>query len=268
MTFHSPTKSPIHFIDTHAHLSSEQVYPHIHEVLARAKEKGIEKVVNICTDETTLHKGINLSRTYPWVYNAAATTPHDVDREGESFFPLVEQAAREAKLVAIGETGLDYHYERSPRKVQQEYLLRYFALALLSKLPLVFHCREAFEDLFALADLHYPSAPAVLHCFTGTKGEAKSVLERGWFLSLSGIVTFKKSEELREVAKYVPLDRLFLETDTPYLAPQSQRGKRNEPSWMVETAIAVAEIKGVTLDALAERSRENALNFFSFSKVP
>lgn len=236
------------------------------DVLKRAQQSGVTKVVNICTDRKSLEEGLLLHEKHPWVYNAAATTPHDVQKQGEEFFPLVERAAAERKLVAIGETGLDYFYEHSDKKVQQTFLQRYFALALAMKLPLIFHCRDAFNDLFSMADSDYRGAPAVLHCFTGTIEEAKGVLDRGWYLSLSGIVTFKKSESLREVAKYVPLDRLFIETDAPYLAPQSHRGKQNEPAFLPETAEFIAKAKGVSVADVAIASQENALRFFLFQK--
>src|SRR5579862_5084322 len=176
-------------IDTHAHLTSEQTLPLLDAVLARAKEKGIVKIVNICTDEKSLEEGLLLHENCPWVFNAAATTPHDVEQEGASFFPYVERAALEGRLIAIGETGLDYFYEHSNRKEQQKYLSLYFSLATQMKLPLIFHCRDAFNDLFSMADEEYRGYPAVLHCFTGNLEEAKGVLDRGWYLSLSGIIT-------------------------------------------------------------------------------
>ncbi len=255
------------FVDTHAHLTSEQILPVVEDVLARAKEKGISKIVNICTDETSLKEGLLLRDNYPWIFNAAATTPHDVELEGASFFPLVERCTAEGKLIAIGETGLDYFYEHSNRKEQQKYLSLYFSLATQTKLPLIFHCRDAFDDLFSMADQEYRGFSAVLHCFTGTLEEAKAVLDRGWYLSLSGIVTFKKSESLREVAEYVPLDRLLIETDSPYLAPQSHRGKLNEPAYLPETAQIIAHARGISLEKLASSIHENAEAFFSFSKV-
>lgn len=251
-------------VDTHAHLTSEQILPHLKDVLERAKRSGLAKIVNICTDINSLKEGIRVHQDFPWVYNTAATTPHDVEKEGEEFFPYVERAAEEGKLVAIGETGLDYFYEHSNKQVQQTFLVRYFALALKMQLPLIFHCRDAFEDLFSMADANYQSAPAVLHCFTGSIEEARGVLDRGWYLSLSGIVTFKKSEGLREVAKYVPLDRLFIETDAPYLAPQSHRGKQNEPSFMLETVEAIAKAKGISTEEISSACAENARRFFSF----
>jgi TatD DNase family protein len=254
------------YFDSHAHLSSEGVYKHIEEILARAKAAGVTKIVNICTDEQTLINGLKLAKAFPWVYNTASTTPHDVDKEGEKVFPLMAKHARNGDLVAIGETGLDYYYDHSSPETQQEYLRKYLQLALECDLPVVIHCREAFADFFSIIDSEYTvsgrHAPGVLHCFTGTLAEAEEVVKRGWYLSLSGIVTFKKSEELREVAKMVPLNQLFIETDTPYLAPQSHRGKTNEPAFVVETARKIAEVKGISVEKLAKATKENAEAFF------
>lgn len=254
------------FIDSHAHLTVPSVVDHIEEILERAQQKNIKAIVNICIDPPSLEKGIHLAERHNWIFNAAATTPHDVEKEGELFFPMVEKKAQEGKLVAIGETGLDYHYQHSSIFSQKAYLVRYFALALASNLPIIFHCRDAFKDLFELSDHHYQGRPAVLHCFTGTLEEAKGCLERGWMISLSGIITFKKSALLREVAAYVPLDRLFIETDTPYLAPESKRGKSNEPGYIEETAKALAEVKGVSVEEIAEATAKNISQFFSFPK--
>lgn len=253
---------PIKIIDTHAHLTSEQTLPQLGEILLRAEQSGVHKIINICTDKKSLEEGLLLHGRCPWVYNTAATTPHDVEEEGEAFFPLVERSALAGQLVAIGETGLDYFNALSDRGIQKKFLLRYFSLAQQTKLPLIFHCREAFADLFAMADRQCPGVSAVLHCFTGTLDEAKGVLERGWMLSLSGIVTFKKSEMVREVAKYVPLDRLLLETDAPYLAPQRYRGQQNEPSYIVETLEVIAAIKGLPIDVVADATTRNAETFF------
>lgn len=255
------------FIDTHAHMTSLMLTEHLEEMLKRAHLQRVTKIVNICTDAETLAAGLLLAQSQKGIYNAAATTPHDVDKEGEIFLPLVEKAAEEGKLVALGETGLDYYYEHAPRSVQQQFMLRYFALAQKVGLPLIFHCRDAFADLFSLADIHYRRYPAILHCFTGTLDEAKGVLDRGWYLSISGIVTYKKSESLRQVVKYVPLDRLLIESDSPYLAPQGHRGKLNEPSFILETAQMIASLKAESLEKVAEITSRNAEQFFSFSKL-
>lgn len=207
-----------------------------------------------------------LAKTYPWIYNTAATTPHDVAKEGEAVFPLIEKHAKAGDLIAIGETGLDYFYEHSSRELQQHFLRKYLHLALECRLPVVIHCREAFADFFSILDAEYAvggkHAPGVLHCFTGTEAEAEEVLKRGWYLSLSGIVTFKKSTTLKEVAKLVPLEQLLIETDTPYLAPQSYRGKVNEPAYIMETAAVIADIKGVPVEKVAQATCLNACRLF------
>lgn len=250
------------YIDSHAHLTSREVYCDIGAILERAKAQRITSVINICTDQQTLENGLALAKTTPWIYNAAATTPHDVAQEGELFFPIVAACAAQKQLIAIGETGLDYHYEHSKRDIQIEFLKRYFALASEMDLPLIIHCREAFADLFALADAGYRHKRAVLHCFTGTIAEAKGVLERGWYISFSGIVTFKKSETLREVVRYAPLDKILIETDTPYLAPQSKRGQPNEPAYLPEIAALVAQVKQLQIEEIAAQTSRNANSLF------
>ncbi len=165
--------------------------------------------------------------------------------------------------MAVGETGLDYYYKELNPAIQQRFLVRYLHLAAECRLPVIFHCREAFADLFAIADGEYPKgAPAILHCFTGTPKDAEHVFSRGWHLSLSGIVTFKKSDILREVAKMAPLKQLLIETDSPYLAPQSKRGKQNEPSFLPEMAHCIAAVKGISVDEIARATFENASRLF------
>lgn len=250
----------MHLFDSHAHLTSPEMLPNLDKIIERAKG---QRIVNICTDKETLEAGILLNKKYPHIRNAGATTPHDVEKEGALFFPLFEEAAKEKKLVAIGETGLDYHYEHSPVPLQKEFLKRYLLLASSLDLPVIFHCREAFDDLFSIVDYEYPkNKPAVLHCFTGTMLEAEEVLKRGWFLSLSGIVTFKKSTHLREVAKMVPLSQLLIETDAPFLAPQSKRGKQNEPAYLIETAQMIADVKNISLEEVAAASYKNGSALF------
>ncbi len=252
------------FCDSHAHLSSPDVLPQIDGIMARAKIAGVERILNICTDIESLEKGLALEKKYyPQIKNAGATTPHDVGKEGEAAFPYFADAARSKQLVAVGETGLDYYYAHSDKETQKRYLIRYLHLAVECALPIIFHCRDAFADLFAIADAEYrKGAPAILHCFTGTVQEAEQVLARGWFLSLSGIMTFKKSETLREVARLTPLSQLLIETDTPYLAPQSKRGQPNEPSYIAETAACIAIAKNIPLEEVARASFENASRLF------
>lgn len=252
--------------DSHAHITSPEILPNARLVLQRARDAGVDRVINICTDRTSLREGLILADSEKGIANAGATTPHDVEKEGEADFCVFAEAARAGLLCAVGETGLDYYYQHSNRNVQQQFLVRYLHLAAEVGLPVIFHCREAFSDLFRIVDKEYPKkAPAILHCFTGTREEAEGVVERGWHLSISGIATFKKSEELRAVAKEVPLAQLLIETDTPYLSPQSKRGKKNEPAFIVETALCVANARGVTVEEIAQSTRENAIRLFNLS---
>lgn len=252
------------YFDTHAHLTCDALYKDIDALLQRAKCANITKIANICTDPITFERGLKIAEENPWLYNVGATTPHDVLKEGETAFPIFEKAAKSKQLIAVGETGLDYYYEHSPKELQQDYLKKYFNLAQETKLPTVIHCREAFDDLFSIADAHYEKcAPLILHCFTGTLDEAKEVIKRGWYLSLSGIVTFKKSQELRDVAKITPLNQLLIETDAPYLAPMPYRSKTNEPAFVIETAKCIAECKNIDVEDLASATFENACSVFS-----
>lgn len=249
------------FVDSHAHLSNPEIYENIDSILERAQLAGITKIINICTDPLSLERGLIITERYPWVLQSAATTPHDVEKEGEAAFEVIAASARSGQLQAIGETGLDYFYEYSNRVVQKDFLRRYLRLALECTLPIIIHCREAFADLFPILDAEYQQngrcAPGILHCFTGTMAEAEEVVKRGWMLSLSGIVTFKKSSTLQEVAKWVPLENLLIETDAPYLAPQKRRGKQNEPAFIVETAQFIAELKGINVERLAKATADN-----------
>ncbi len=251
-------------IDSHAHLGDERLFLRVDEVLQKAHHENVKIIVDICTDSTTLSRGLLLQEktSSPEILLAAATTPHDVAKEEEAFFSMIEECINKKQLVAIGETGLDYYYEHSPKDLQKKHLIRYFHLAKRSQLPVIFHCRDAFDDLFAFADAEYQSPSAVVHCFTGTIEEAKKTLDRGWNISFSGIVTFTKSKQLQEVAKYVPLDRIFLETDAPYLAPQSQRGKCNEPAFIAETAKMIATLKNIELEEVIQKTFTNAYEFF------
>lgn len=253
--------------DSHAHLTSNALFETIDATLDRAQQAGIRSIMNICTDIQTLERGLVLSKKYPWIYQAAATTPHDVEKEGEEVFETIAQAARSGQLQAVGETGLDYHYEHSNRDIQKHFLRRYLHLALECKLPIIIHCRDAFADFFEILDAEYREngkyGLGVLHCFTGTTAEAEEVLKRGWMLSLSGIITFKKSIELQHTARMVPLEQLLIETDSPYLAPQKYRGKTNEPAYLVETAQFLASLKNVSYEEIARCTMKNTHSLFA-----
>lgn len=254
------------YIDSHAHLTSDELYFQSDEIVKRAQSLKITKIINICTDIKTLERGLHLSKRYPWIVNAGSTTPHDVEKLGKKEFLAFQKAAEDGSLVSIGETGLDYYYEHSPKELQKKFLVRYLELAKKHQLPVIIHCREAFSDLFEICDKHYPVGNLILHCFTGTKEEAEEVIKRGWFLSLSGIVTFKKSQWLQEIAKHLPIDQVLIETDAPYLAPGRKRGKRNEPSFILETYQFVAQLRGINPEDLGTQMEHNLEVFLANKK--
>ena len=251
-----------YLIDTHAHLTFKNGFTNIDGVIQRAEKAKVKKIINICTDQSSLLEGIKLSKKYSFIYNAAATTPHDVDKEGKDFFPIVERSIKNNEIIAIGESGLDYYYHHSKKETQKKYLKKYFDLSITSKVPIILHCRDAFDDLFSIAD-EFKNLKAVVHCFTGSIEEAERTLDRGWYISFSGIVTFKKSDSLRGVLKMVPMDRMFIETDSPYLAPQNYRGERNEPSYIVEVVKTISQEKKTSFEEVAKATFDNAIKFFN-----
>ncbi len=254
------------FFDSHAHLTGSETFADLSAVLERARFAGVHNIMNICTDLPSLQKGLELSEQHNWIYQSAAITPHDIDKMDKNVFDIMADRARNKKLKAIGETGLDYHYDYSLPAAQKKMLSRFLQLALECELPIIIHCREAFKDLFEIIDCEYRLnggyAPGILHCFTGTIKEAEQVLERGWMLSLSGIVTFKKSVQLQAVAHMTPLNQLLIETDAPYLAPEGYRGKRNEPAFVIKTAQCIAQIKQCSIQEIATSSAQNAKTIF------
>lgn len=255
----------IRYFDSHAHLCDEKLNNIADALATRALGQNVCRILNICTNVESLKRGLELRKKYPWIFVSASTTPHDAEKEGECVFPLIEEYALQGNLNAIGETGLDYYYYQETKQAQKTLLRKYLRLALKCKLPVVIHCRDAFADFFEILDEEYvvqgQHVPGVLHCFTGTSEEAKQVIQRGWFLSLSGILTFKKSQDLREIARWVPLDQLLVETDSPFLAPQKQRGAFNEPSFLPEIVAAIAAVKGISVEQVAEVTYHNACRF-------
>ncbi len=249
-------------IDTHAHLTSDELFMQIDDLIVRAKKADINKIFNIATDLKTLERGILLREKYPMIENIASTTPHDVDQEGESFFPVVKEMAQQKRLIAIGETGLDYHYTHSSKENQMKYFRKYIELAIEVNLPLVIHCREAFRDLIEILDQYPKMRRILIHCFTGSKEEAQECLSRGYYLSFSGILTYKKSVELQHVCATAPIEQIVIETDAPYLAPQSLRGKQNEPSYIIETLAKMAELKSKTFHEMALITSNNTKSLF------
>lgn len=252
--------------DSHAHLTFEQFAEEERgEVLERARAAGVLSIMNIATDISSLEAGWKLQQCAHEIaiYCAAATTPHDVIDSEDLFFPIVEEAAHGKQLAAIGETGLDFFYRPDCKKEQEATFLRYALLAQTTSLPLIVHCRDAFPTLLGiLRDLEKP-VQGILHCFTGTTEDARALIEQGWYISFSGILTYPKSESLRQTARCIPMDRLLVETDSPYLAPQQKRGQRNEPAYLRYTVEAIAAVKNASYEEVALASFLNAEKLFS-----
>lgn len=248
-------------IDSHCHLNHENFSQDIDAVIKRAQESNIEAIINIATSYQELEQGLVLHKKYPWIYCAGATPPHDVVEKGAEEFDKFAAHARKGDLIALGETGLDYFYCKDSSETQHYFFRNYIRLANSCNLPLIVHCREAFADLFHILD-EEPPVRGVLHCFTGDFDEAKELVRRGWFISISGIITFKNSENIKKIVPNIPLKNLLIETDAPFLAPGRHRGTRNEPAYLVEIVALVAQILGLSIDEVARATSCNASSLF------
>jgi TatD DNase family protein len=261
------------FIDSHAHLEMEQFNADRDAMLQRAKDAGIETILAIGsgTGPGSLDCAIQLADQHDFIYATIGIHPHEAKLASEADFEELAQLAKRPKVIAWGEIGLDYFYDHSPRDVQQQVFLKQLHLAQKAKLPVVIHCRpsdnsnDAWEDcLNVLRDEWAPSEiGGILHCFTGTWAHAERALEMGFIISFAGNVTFPKAQQIREAAKQVPLDRILIETDSPFLAPVPHRGKRNEPSFVKETARQLAELRGLATDEIGLQTAKNFYRFFS-----
>ncbi|TCU09933.1 TatD family hydrolase [Rhizobium sullae] len=256
-------------IDTHCHLDFADFEEERDDIVSRAHQAGVKQMVTISTRVRKLEKLLAITEKYPSVFCSVGTHPNNADEELEiQTEDLVRLANAHEKIVAIGEAGLDYFYDTQKPEDQKTGFLRHIAAARETQLPLVIHSRSADEDMAAILtkETGKGAFPFILHCFSAGPGLARTGVELGGYISFSGILTFPKSEELRAIAKTVPHDRLLVETDAPYLAPKRWRGKRNEPSYVVNTAEILAETLGVSDAEIARITTENALRLFS--KMP
>lgn len=257
---------PLKVVDSHAHLADERLFPDVEAVLERARAAGVEAVVCIGTGPDDWGRVLELARRFPGVYATAGVHPHAADQATEAAFAEIRALAREPELVALGETGLDYFYDNAPRDAQRASFLRHLELARETGLPVVVHARSADDDLRAiLADAG--GVTGVLHCFAGGRPLLEAALEAGWYVSFSGLVTFKRYEDA-ELVRAVPLDRILVETDSPYLAPVPHRGKANEPAFVPLVAARVAEIRGADPAELAAATVRNARAFYRLPPSP
>src|SRR4051794_21946883 len=255
-------------VDSHCHLDFPDFADDLDAVVARAEAAGIGRIVTISTRVEQLDALLAIAQRFSNVYCSVGTHPHNADEEDGLPADELVELAKHPKVVAFGEAGLDYFYQRSSREAQERGFRAHIAAARLTGLPLVIHTRDADEDCGRILDdeMTKGSFRAVLHCYTGGRGLAMKAISLGLSISFTGILTFKKSQGLRDLAAELPADRIMVETDAPYLAPGKFRGKRNEPSYVVEIAKVLAETREVSLD---EISRQTTENFFRlFSKVP
>jgi TatD DNase family protein len=255
-------------IDSHCHLDFPDFARELDDVVGRARAAGVGRIVTISTRVHRLADLLSIAERFPDVFCSVGTHPHHADEELDVTVSDLAAHARHPKVVAIGEAGLDYHYDNSPRAAQEHGFRTHIAAARETKLPLVIHARDADDDVARILEEETGKGafPAVLHCFTGGRDLAMRAVALGHFVSFTGILTFKNSGALRAIAAELPADRILVETDAPYLAPASKRGKRNEPSYVVETAQVLAETRGVSTDRIAQQTTENF--FRLFSKVP
>ncbi len=255
-------------VDSHCHLDFPEFQEDFEAVLARAEEAGVKTMMTICTHVTKFDQVHAIAKAHDNIFCTVGIHPHNADSEPEVTVDQLVQWASDPKVVGFGETGLDYFYEHSPREIQQRQFRTHIEAARKLDLPVIVHTRDAEEDTLAIIEEEYNEAPfrGLIHCFSASDAFAQRVVSMGFYISISGIVTFKKAEELREAIKNVPVDRLLVETDAPYLAPIPKRGKRNEPAYTAFTAAKVAEIKGLSEEEFAKQSTDNYFTLFSKAK--
>lgn len=255
-------------VDSHCHLDFPDFAPERDEVVGRAVRAGVGLMVTISTRVRRFDEVRAVAERYDQIYCSIGTHPHNAHEELDVTVDDLVRLAEHAKVVAIGEAGLDYHYNKSPRDAQAAGLRVHIDAARETGLPLVIHAREADADLAAILNEENGKGafPAVLHCFSSGRALAETGIALGHYVSFSGILTFKNADDLRDIARDLPAHRILVETDAPYLAPPPHRGKRNEPAFVVQTAAVLAEIRGVTTEAIAAQTTENFHRLFT--KVP
>lgn len=251
------------FIDSHAHLDDERFDDDRETVIKNLKTDQIDIVINIGADIASSKSTLNLAQTYDNIYSVVGVHPHSVSELVGVGLDEIESLARDEKTVAIGEIGLDYYYENSPKRLQKEYFIEQIRLAKKLDLPIVIHSREAVKDTLDIIKSEKSSnLRGVMHCFSSSVEIAKEYVKLGFYIAIGGVVTFKNARVTKEVAKYVPLESLLIETDCPYLAPEPFRGKRNEPKYIKYTAEEIAKIKEVDLEEIAKITSANAKKLF------
>lgn len=252
--------------DTHAHIFDEEFLPDLEDVLNRAEEANVKYITAIATSRESLERGLNYKpRKNLNIFHAAGIHPHDAAKENHAFLEKIYQ--EKDLLIAVGEIGLDYHYDNSPKETQRHVLEEQLKFAEKVNKPILIHCREAFDDFFSIYAPFEGKVKGIMHCFTGNKSELERSLDLGFYISLSAIPTFPKSQDLRALLPLIPKDRLVVETDAPFLAPAPYRGKRAEPAHVRLTASFIAETLKIPEEEFFALTTTNAKNFFCINKI-
>jgi len=252
-------------IDSHAHIQGKEYAGEVEAVIARAREAGVEKIIAVggAGDMSSNTEAIALANKFPDIYATVGMHPHDAKDVGADELKKLKQLAAAPKVIAVGETGLDYYYDHSPREVQRRMFAEFIHLARETGLPIVIHERDAAQDV---ADLLRAEGAGklrgVIHCFTGNDEAARAYLDLGFYISFTGIITFKNADALRDVVRNVPLERMLVETDSPYLTPVPHRGKRNEPAYVRYVGETIASVKGLSLEEVARVTTDNVRKLF------
>ncbi len=255
-------------IDTHCHLDFPEISGQIDDVLARAKQANIAQMVTICTKVREFPKIVAIAEKYDNVFCSVGTHPHNAQEEADIGVEEIIALAAHPKVVAIGEGGLDYYYDNSPRDIPKTVFRNHIEVARQTGLPLVIHTRDADEDTISILqdEMKNGAFPALIHCFTASRELAQKVLDMGLYISLSGVLTFKNATDIQDIAKDLPLDRIFVETDAPFLTPVPHRGQTNEPAFTQHTAQKLADLRECSLEEIADAT---TANFYTlFKKVP
>ena len=251
--------------DTHAHLDDERFDEDREVLIEKLKEENVSLVVNPGADMKTSRAAIKLAEKFDFIYAAVGIHPHDVKDIKEEDLIELEQMAKHEKVVAIGEIGLDYYYDNSPRELQREFFIKQIELANKVNLPIIIHSRDASMETYEILKEYKKDIGCVLHCFSQSMEMAELYLKLGCHLSFAGPLTFKKSHKLKEVARNMPLDKIFIETDAPYLTPEPFRGRRNDPAKVKYVAEELSNLRAISVDKIAEITMENDIKFFNIS---
>ena len=266
------------YIDSHAHLEGEQFDTDREAMILRARDAGVQAILAIGngTDPASLRCALPFAEQYPWIFASAGVHPHEAKVASQDAFDELKRLAEHPKVIALGEMGLDSHYNHSPKDIQREVFVRQMQIAVEVKLPIIIHCRpsqadnSAWDEAFELIESEFAKTKlgGIIHCFTGEPEHAHRAVGLGFMVSFSGAITFPKADNIRRAAAEIPLESILVETDSPFLAPVPNRGKRNEPAFVVKVAEKVAEVRGLPVDKVAQATTRNFFRLFPLTETP